>query len=66
MITCSCGKKIDNVPDWLAQVNVQFVCNNCPNRNVRSIAEIDAEEILRPKNQVGAIESDAEEDKDQD
>lgn len=32
MITCKCGKTIDKVPDWLQGVQVEFVCNNCPNK----------------------------------
>ncbi|MDI9636739.1 hypothetical protein QPK87_09970 [Kamptonema cortianum] len=40
MIKCSCGKQIENVPDWLASVKVDFVCNNCPDRDIKSIADI--------------------------
>lgn len=34
----SCGKPIDKMPDWLSDVKVQFVCNNCPNRHTKNIA----------------------------
>jgi len=47
MVTCSCGRKIDKIPNWMQGINVNFVCNNCPNRNIKNIAsvslEIDAE-----------------------
>ncbi|MFN3729685.1 MAG: hypothetical protein ACK4XJ_08245 [Fimbriimonadaceae bacterium] len=36
-VLCSCGKPLDKVPDWLFDVKVEFVCNNCPNRQVRNI-----------------------------
>ncbi|MBX3118511.1 MAG: hypothetical protein KF784_05560 [Fimbriimonadaceae bacterium] len=32
MITCKCGKAIEKVPDWFQAVQVEFICNNCPNR----------------------------------
>ena len=39
MIQCSsCGKPIEKVPDWLKDTQVNFVCNNCPNRQAKSIA----------------------------
>lgn len=38
MITCKCGKTIDKVPDWMQSINVEFVCNNCPNRQTKNIA----------------------------
>lgn len=37
MVYCTCGKQIDKVPDWLQIVNVEFVCNNCPNRHTKNI-----------------------------
>lgn len=41
MIQCSsCGKPIDKVPDWLQGTKVDFVCNNCPNRQAKNIALI--------------------------
>jgi hypothetical protein len=41
MVTCSCGKTIEKIPDWLQRVKVEFVCNNCPNRNTKNIAFVD-------------------------
>lgn len=38
MVTCKCGKTIERVPDWFQAVNVEFVCNNCPNRKQRASA----------------------------
>jgi hypothetical protein len=38
MVHCRCGKAIEKVPDWLAGVQVEFVCNNCPNRKIKNIA----------------------------
>lgn len=38
MVQCSCGKTLDKVPTWLAGVQVEFICNNCPNRQVKNIA----------------------------
>jgi len=43
MITCTCGKTIDKVPTWMASVNVEFVCNNCPNRQTKNIAFVTLE-----------------------
>lgn len=34
---------MDKLPDWLAAVNVEFVCNNCPNRQTKNIAFISLE-----------------------
>jgi hypothetical protein len=39
MVQCECGKTLDKVPSWLGTVKVSIVCNNCPNRTVKSIAE---------------------------
>ena len=38
MVQCTCGKHLDKVPNWLAGVTVEFVCNNCPNRKIKNIA----------------------------
>ena len=43
MITCTCGKVIEKVPSWIASVNVEFVCNNCPNRQTKNIAFVSLE-----------------------
>lgn len=39
MINCTaCGRPIEKVPDWLRGTKVDFVCNNCPNRQTKNIA----------------------------
>lgn len=38
MVRCSCDKPIEKVPDWLKTAKVEFVCNNCPNRQTKNIA----------------------------
>ncbi|HLK17244.1 MAG TPA: hypothetical protein VKT78_20740 [Fimbriimonadaceae bacterium] len=34
---------IEKVPSWMASVNVEFVCNNCPNRQTKNIAFVTLE-----------------------
>jgi hypothetical protein len=46
MITCKCGKSMDKLPSWMASVNVEFVCNNCPNRQTKNIAFVNLEPSL--------------------
>ncbi len=41
MVKCVCGKEISTVPSWLIDVKVQFVCNNCPNRELQGITQVD-------------------------
>lgn len=38
MVYCGCGKSIDKVPVWMAAIQVEFVCKDCPNRQTKSIA----------------------------
>lgn len=38
MVTCSCGKTLDKIPAWMSGIQVDFVCNNCPNRQTKNIA----------------------------
>lgn len=40
MVNCVCGKPLDKVPAWLEGIQVDFVCNNCPNRQTKNIAFI--------------------------
>jgi hypothetical protein len=47
MIKCSCGKPIEKLPNWLEGVKVDFVCNNCPNRQTKNIAFVQLE--VEPK-----------------
>jgi hypothetical protein len=46
MITCKCGKTIDKVPTWMQGIQVDFVCNNCPNRQTKNIAFLAMEPAL--------------------
>ena len=46
MITCKCGQPMERLPSWLATVNVEFICNNCPNRQTKNIAFISLEPNL--------------------
>ena len=39
----SCGRPIEKVPDWLRTAKVEFVCNNCPNRQTKNIAFVSLE-----------------------
>ena len=47
MVNCSCGRPIDKVPDWLKSAQVEFVCNNCPNRQLKNIAFVDLDAGLK-------------------
>lgn len=44
MVKCDCGRIIDKIPTWLSAVKVDFVCNNCPNRQVKPISQLHAEQ----------------------
>jgi hypothetical protein len=39
---------MDKVPEWLSGVQVEFVCNNCPNRKVKNIASVTLEPEIAP------------------
>jgi C4-type Zn-finger protein len=50
MIQCKCGKTIEKVPHWLQGVEVEFICNNCPNRSTKNIAFVSLEpEVAKVK-----------------
>jgi hypothetical protein len=34
---------MERVPDWMAGIDVQFACNNCPNRQLKNIAFVSLE-----------------------
>ena len=48
MVTCACGKTIEKLPSWLQGTKVDFVCNNCPNRQTKNIALVSLELDLKP------------------
>lgn len=43
MVKCSCGKTLDKLPTWMESIKVEFICNNCPNRQTKNIAFITLE-----------------------
>lgn len=63
MVSCSCGKVMDKVPEWLSVVSVEFVCNNCPNRKVKNIASVTLEPDLAHTAKIEAAKH-TEEDED--
>lgn len=60
MVTCSCGKTIEKVPSWLQGTKVAFVCNHCPNRQVKGITQITFEPVKEPGEDIGALEGEPE------
>ncbi len=52
MVNCTCGKTIDKIPSWLQGVEVEFVCNNCPNRQIKPISQLAAETAQATRNEV--------------
>lgn len=62
MVTCSCGKKIDKVPNWFQSVKVEFVCNNCPNRQTKNIAFVNLDVPATTKALDPAIDEEEDED----
>lgn len=55
MIQCSsCGRSIEKVPDWLRGTKVDFVCNNCPNRQTKNIAFV----TLEPEPKASRVDED--------
>jgi len=74
MVVCGCGKVLDRVPAWLAGVKVEFVCNNCPRRQVKNISELSIEAITGrppeeaklepPLDEAADLEADLDSDED--
>jgi hypothetical protein len=55
------------MPDWLTGVKVEFVCNNCPNRQTKNIAFINLEpEQAKTGTAIDEEEVDVEEQPDED
>lgn len=70
MVKCSsCGKSIEKLPDWMQSITVDFVCNNCPNRQTKNIAFVSLDPVLNPSAKLDAepepeiAEDDADDDK---
>ena len=68
MVNCLCGKPIEKVPDWLKSAQVEFVCNNCPNRQLKNIAFVNLDAGLKSpgKSIDGETEPVIDEDEDAD
>lgn len=63
MVQCTCGKTIDKVPNWLQGVTVEFVCNNCPTRQVKKITEVQIQApAIRTEDEQSAIDKLDEDD----
>lgn len=56
MVQCSCGKPIEKIPSWMNGIQVQFVCNNCPNRQLKNIAMVSLEAVIGPANKPAAAD----------
>ncbi len=65
MVKCNCGKEIVAVPSWLQGVKVNFVCNNCPDRNLLGITQVDLMGVREEEpvlaHSTGALPADAKE-----
>ncbi len=49
MVQCtSCGKPIERIPNWMASIKTEFVCNNCPNRTMKNIAFVSLDPVAKP------------------
>jgi DNA-directed RNA polymerase subunit RPC12/RpoP len=50
MVTCSaCGRTIEKIPTWLTDVQVDFVCHNCPKRaDIKNITQVHLEALVAP------------------
>lgn len=75
MIHCSeCGKPLEKVPSWLANVKIRFVCDNCRQVNPQhwlpaigeeeeeKVVAVDGEEVAFVEGEV-SLEELAEEDR---
>lgn len=60
MVRCSCGKAIEKIPDWMANIKVEFICNNCPNRQTKNIAFINFDDALHPSAKLEGGEAEVE------
>jgi hypothetical protein len=67
MVTCSCGKAMEKVPAWLESVTIEFVCNNCPQRQIKPISQIqlEAPQATKDGDDLGAMDDLPPEDDDE-
>lgn len=55
MVQCSsCGKAIERIPNWMQGIKVEYVCNNCPNRQLKNIAFINLDAGLHASAKIEA------------
>ncbi len=67
MVLCLCGKPLEKVPSWLDGVKISFICQNCPNRTVKSIASVTLPPTnLVPKTDFDKIPGEVEEEEEKD
>lgn len=66
MVKCVCGKEIAAVPDWLKDVKVTFICNNCPTRNLQGITEVDFSDPTQEEEEEKPAEKAAKDGKEED
>lgn len=53
---------MEKVPDWMQGIKVEFVCNNCPNRQTKNIAFINLDAGLHASAKIEEPEMDIEPD----
>ena len=66
MVQCSCGKAIEKIPDWMQGIKVEFVCNNCPNRQTKNIAFVNLDAGLHSSAKIDETEEEAETEESED
>ena len=54
MVRCGCGKAIEKMPNWLGTVKVEFVCSNCPDRQLKNIAVMHQEQVKAAARELAA------------
>lgn len=52
---------MERVPDWMASINVQFACNNCPNRQLKNIAFVNLDPTIPATSKIELDEEEIEE-----
>jgi hypothetical protein len=52
---------MERVPDWMASINVQYACNNCPNRQLKNIAFVNLDPTIPATAKIEMDEAEIEE-----
>lgn len=55
---------MEKVPDWMASIDVQFACNNCPKRQLQNIAFVNLDPTV-PAAAKATIDEDMIEDEEE-